>query len=1251
MRHQDMPIRLIVLWFMFITWCSTIIADSGSQNRRPVDWPEVSCLSAVSSPDKDIYFGTSLSPGGDINNDGYADVLIGAACYRKSMSSPGAVFVAYGKGAGTLKTDILCGDTDKERFGSSMASAGDLNGDGYNDVIIGAPFYSGGKRCEGRVCIYYGSQSGLNAMPDVVLSCGEEEAQFGRSVDGAGDFNGDGYDDVVIGSPGCVTAHGKCGRVFIYLGSKDGIGRQPAWILEGDNKESRFGWSVAMAKDINGDGLSDVVAGAPGYSVSPDLGWLTESGLADLPVDTALSHEGQVVIFFGARSQNANIDTHNINGNAPYAFFGESVKSCGDLNGDGKTDVVISTKYGRDGNYRGGQLFVIYGDAISSNLSAGRLFESEQEWSAGNNFFSSAGDLNLDGFDDLIVGYAFYDNGRNDEGRVNIYLGGEKGLHNIPSLAVDGNAADAWLGLSVSGAGDVNGDGAPEVVVSAAFFTNHYENAKTMIWSGLRNLKTTDVSIRNESFKFYVKDQRKMLLDAYDKIMGVSDGVIRCDEKSMQYLRNQISKILYCADDYEDCQRATGIAYQIGYRFLHKGDLESAVRYLEMSDDFALVEWLFAPENKKIEAMYNVINRIQTLGYTLGQQGKPAVRRYYRVNMTAWHNSILQCGQKAVKRPLYHRRMLHTERSYASELELDGEYTKAQERLQSVIKQAEEHNFRTDIGRASIDLASIMVSLELYDDAEKYARKRLAAPIDQSIPGLDWYQYVQAYEIIARKNGVTDEIMNGLEDNLKKLKKLDSQIQVLNVILIKARLLFWKDESKTALQILDDLIKASTQNEHTLIKAKAMELRAEINLTLNNLKAVENDCMNALEIFRRLGYKEKELQLYEFYALSKSKQGKFAIAIKVFESAFDMAISLNLPHKALRMLLHILQIHIDLENFAEVRRLLMRIEAFIAKHPSIPKPTWTLYLEMRDSALAFLDRHDDVSVDVTSVNEGIDSAPEQDSTLETGDSDRDSSGVTNSLIIKPDVVLTSVRSNEFARARFVLYNPSLSNLAGEISVQGLGAVKWEKDEFAWRGEVVLNETNLQYSLSVDVAPSSASVVFLERLVQADDTDMEMTLEWSGESDVSSKWRYMIDNNPQTTQVINSYYEEENPFYHTTFYHEIYYRGNENVYKNIKAEASELYRIEFIESESGKLLAIDANADGDFEDSGDVIRQDFDNNGYPDVEFNASQDAVAVELLVYPVLEERSTADEIKIDVYLEDDHEWQYQATDILKLL
>jgi hypothetical protein len=156
------------------------------------------------------------------------------------------------------------------QFGYSVSSAGDVNGDGFSDVIVGAPLFDSPELNEGRVFVYHGSATGLSTTPSWTAESNQAGAQFGYSVSSAGDVNGDGFSDVIVGAPEFDSPEANEGRVFVYHGSATGLSTTPSWTAESNQAGARFGWSVSSAGDVNGDGFSDVIVGAHRFD-NPEL--------------------------------------------------------------------------------------------------------------------------------------------------------------------------------------------------------------------------------------------------------------------------------------------------------------------------------------------------------------------------------------------------------------------------------------------------------------------------------------------------------------------------------------------------------------------------------------------------------------------------------------------------------------------------------------------------------------------------------------------------------------------------------------------------------------------------------------------------------------------------------------------------------------------------------------------------------------------------------------------------------------------
>jgi hypothetical protein len=217
-------------------------------------------------------FGNSVASAGDVDGDGFDDVIIGAEFFDapgpNDAFNTGKAFVYLGSVAGlgtpAAWTAQAPGTPQAARFGISVDSAGDVNGDGFDDVAVGASGEN--TSLEGRVFVYHGSAAGPSTSPSWSVVGGPFSA-FGHSVAGAGDVEGDGFDDLLVGDPTFATDGVQAGAAFLYSGSPTGLTLVDTWSSSGETAvQSEFGWSVAGAGDVNGDGFDDAIIGAPLFS-------------------------------------------------------------------------------------------------------------------------------------------------------------------------------------------------------------------------------------------------------------------------------------------------------------------------------------------------------------------------------------------------------------------------------------------------------------------------------------------------------------------------------------------------------------------------------------------------------------------------------------------------------------------------------------------------------------------------------------------------------------------------------------------------------------------------------------------------------------------------------------------------------------------------------------------------------------------------------------------------------------------------
>ena len=322
------------------------------------------------------------------------------------------IFSTNGVAPGQLMTAPVWtaeGDQEECWFGVSVGNAGDVNGDGFTDVIVGSYLYDNGQNDEGRAFVYYGSASGVATSPAWTAEGNQDNAWFGYSVGTAGDVNGDGFSDVIVGAWHASNGHSDEGRAFVYYGSAGGLSTSPNWSGEANQVGAHFGISVSTAGDVNDDGFSDVIVGAWHYSNNEN-------------------HEGRAFVYHGSAEGLNTSAAWTAEVNQADAYLGISVGTAGDVNGDGYADVIAGA-YGYDnGEIQEGRAFVYHGAAAGLALSPAWNVESNHVGAYMGNWVGTAGDVNGDGFSDAIVSAYEYDNGHLAEGKASVYHGSAAGL-------------------------------------------------------------------------------------------------------------------------------------------------------------------------------------------------------------------------------------------------------------------------------------------------------------------------------------------------------------------------------------------------------------------------------------------------------------------------------------------------------------------------------------------------------------------------------------------------------------------------------------------------------------------------------------------------------------------------------------------------------------------------------------------------------------------------------------------------------
>ena len=445
--------------------------------------------------------GLSLSSAGDVNGDGIDDLLLGTSVGVAGSAHAAKAYVIYGRTGsdrGAVSLDnlnasdgfIIQGRANQNSADMHVSAAGDVNGDGLDDLILGAQYGNIGASGGGESYVVYGragASRGTISLPDLaardgfVLHAATPGDMAGRSVAGAGDINGDGLDDILIGASAAAHAGLAAGAVYIIYGQSgaarpalnlSNLGAASGFAVQGEAAHDLMGISVAVAGDLNGDGIDDMIFGAPGndqdgtgagraYVVYGKL------GAARGPLDLAALSAADGFIIQGDETDD---------------LMGISVAGAGDVNGDGHADIIV----GASGAGPTGRAYLIYGQAGAargpidlSDLAAsdGFIIIGAQIGDQLGMSVSSAGDVNGDGFADVIIGAPNGASaGSSGVGRAYVIFGQHgrtRGTLDLQGFsAVEGLIISAALGFddtggAVASAGDFNGDGLSDVMIGA----------------------------------------------------------------------------------------------------------------------------------------------------------------------------------------------------------------------------------------------------------------------------------------------------------------------------------------------------------------------------------------------------------------------------------------------------------------------------------------------------------------------------------------------------------------------------------------------------------------------------------------------------------------------------------------------------------------------------------------------------------------------------------------------------------------
>ena len=406
-------------------------------------------------------FGEAVAGAGDVNGDGFADLIVGAKDDDNRGSNSGSAQVFSGADGSVLYT--INGSSMNDWFGGAVAGAGDVNGDGIADLIIGATGDDNNGNTSGSARVV----SGANGSTLYTFN-GEAIDALGESVASAGDVNGDGFDDVIVGAGYNDAGGTDAGTARVHSGADGSL----LYKFDGDDAGDYFGSWVAGAGDVNGDGIPDLIVGAKFD-------------------DNNGSSSGSARVFSGSDGS----VLYTFNGGGSNYSFGISVSGAGDVNNDGFADLIV----GASGKSPGGSAQVFSGaDGTVLYTFDGETFGDRLGYSV-----AGAGDVDGDGFDDLLVGASRDDDNGTDSGSARIHSGADGSV----LFTFNGDSAEDEFGYSVAAAGDVNGDGFADVIVGANEDDNNGAN------SGSARVFVSSVSNGLGSSVSFTEDGAAVVLD------------------------------------------------------------------------------------------------------------------------------------------------------------------------------------------------------------------------------------------------------------------------------------------------------------------------------------------------------------------------------------------------------------------------------------------------------------------------------------------------------------------------------------------------------------------------------------------------------------------------------------------------------------------------------------------------------------------------------------------------------------------
>ena len=420
-RKYSVGISMLMIVLVLIAPASgSVLAGSGAFVE-----PEVEVLHTFSGENVGDYFGWLAENLGDLNHDGVNDLIIPAIFNSQNGPSAGKIYIYSGADFSELNTVL---GKPNELFGYSATSAGDVNADGTPDYVIGGP---GLGAVPGRVAVYSGADHSL-----LREWSGTPGTFFGASVAGAGDINHDGYGDILVGAPLASVTYFRAGRAYMFSG-KDG---SLLWSRDGQAEEARLGSGLGRIGLLDGDTAPDVVVGARG---------------------AGNANGGEAYVLSGATG--AKLFTLHPFAHGTGERFGQFFASgAGDVNNDGTPDIYLGDYNDKRGGGEGSGRAYIFSGVDGALIHLFNAENKEDGFGPGR----GAGDVNGDGYADVIVGAYTNEDAARKGGKAYVFSGKDGSLIRTMTSRLKND----YVGVDALAVGDINQDGLTDFLVTGVNF-------------------------------------------------------------------------------------------------------------------------------------------------------------------------------------------------------------------------------------------------------------------------------------------------------------------------------------------------------------------------------------------------------------------------------------------------------------------------------------------------------------------------------------------------------------------------------------------------------------------------------------------------------------------------------------------------------------------------------------------------------------------------------------------------------------